>query len=165
MKYLWFQSIVLFLQNKIKNLVQYDVDYDNEGQISKSFSNTDISFSPNTVAGAVLTFEPFTQPESKQRFYVDLLEKYVGRQYLDNSQNKLRSINPYALTDARVRYQFSSETFKDISIIVMVNNIFNKKYENNGYTYSYVSEGAFITENYYFTQAGTNWNVGLTFGF
>jgi iron complex outermembrane receptor protein len=163
----WLQASAnaTFSRNKIKNLVQYDVDYDNEGQISESFSNTDISFSPNTVAGAVLTVEPFTKPESKQHFYFDLLEKYVGRQYLDNSQNKLRSINPYALTDARFRYQFSSNVFKDISIILMVNNVFNKKYENNGYTYSYLYDGVMTTENYYFTQAGTNWNVGLTFGF
>jgi iron complex outermembrane receptor protein len=116
------------------------------------------------VAGAVITFEPFTHPESKQHFYVDLLEKYVGRQYLDNSQSKLRSINPYALTDARVRYQFSSNVFKDISLILMVNNVFNKKYENSGYTFSYLYGGAMTTENYYFTQAGTNWNIGLTFG-
>ncbi|HTG57465.1 MAG TPA: hypothetical protein VL943_14405, partial [Niabella sp.] len=145
--------------------VQYSDDYDNDGQISESFSNTDIAFSPNAVAGAVLTFEPFTKPESRQHFYFDLLEKYVGRQYLDNSQNKLRSINPYALTDARFRYQFSSNVFKDISIILMVNNVFNKKYENNGYTYTYLYDGVMTTENYYFTQAGTNWNVGVTFGF
>ncbi|MCH5598827.1 TonB-dependent receptor [Niabella ginsengisoli] len=154
-----------FSRNKIKNIIQYSDDYDNGGQIEETFSNTDISFSPNTIAGASLTFEPFTKPDTKQHFYIDLLEKYVGRQYLDNSQNKLRSINPYALTDARLRYQFSSTTFKDISLIFMVNNVFNKKYENNGYTFSYLSDGLVATENYYFTQAGTNWNVGLSFTF
>lgn len=163
----WLQASAnaTFSRNKIKSLVQYSDDYDNGGQLSESFSNTDISFSPNTIAGATLTLEPFTKPESKQHLYFDLLEKYVGRQYLDNSQKKLRSINPYALTDARVRYQFASNTFKDISLILMVNNIFNKKYENNGYTFSYLYGGVISTENYYFTQAGTNWNVGLTFGF
>lgn len=163
----WLQASAnaTFSRNKIKNLVQYSDDYDNDGQISESFNNTDIAFSPNTVAGAVLTFEPFTKPQGKQHLYFDLLEKYVGRQYLDNSQNKLRSVNPYALTDTRVRYQFSSNVFRDIGIILMVNNIFNKKYENNGYTFSYLYEGVMTTENYYFTQAGINWNIGLTLGF
>ncbi|HMR84614.1 MAG TPA: TonB-dependent receptor, partial [Niabella sp.] len=105
----------------------------------------------------------FTKPESRQHFYIDLLEKYVGRQYLDNAQNKLKSINPYALTDARLRYQFSSNRFKDINLILMVNNLFNKKYENNGYTFSYLYDGSLTTENYYFTQAGINWNIGVSF--
>ncbi|WP_346237330.1 TonB-dependent receptor [Niabella insulamsoli] len=152
-------------RNKIKNIIQYNDDYDNGGQIATTFTNTDISFSPNTVAGASVTFEPFTTVQNRQRFFIDLLEKYVGRQYLDNAQNKLRSINPYALTDARLRYELSTGTFKNISIILMVNNVFNKKYENNGYTFSYLYDGVLATESYYFTQAGTNWNIGINFGF
>ncbi len=47
----------------------------------------------------------------------------------------------------------------------MVNNLFDKKYENNGYTYSYRYGGTMTTENYYFPQAGINWNFGVTLGF
>ena len=154
-----------FSRNKIKNIIQYNDDYDNGGQIEQTFANTDISFSPNRIAGASVTFEPFTKSSDKQHFYIDLLEKYVGRQYLDNAQNNLKSIKPYVLTDARLRYSFSSPVFKDISLILMANNIFNKKYENNGYTFSYRYDGVVTTENYYFPQAGTNWNVGVTFAF
>lgn len=154
-----------FSQNKIKNIIQYNDDYDNGGQMEELFTNTDIPFSPNAIAGASITFEPFTKPTDKQHVYIDLLEKYVARQYLDNAQNKLKSINPYALTNARLRYRFSSNTFKDINLIVMVNNIFNKKYENNGYTFSYLYNDVVTTENYYFPQAGTNWNIGVTFSF
>ncbi len=44
----WLQASAnaTFSRNKIKNLVQYSDDYDNEGQISESFHNTDISFHP-----------------------------------------------------------------------------------------------------------------------
>lgn len=163
----WLQASAnaTFSQNKIKTITQYFDDYDNGNQQKETFTNTDLSFSPSTVAGAALTFEPFTLPAQTQHFYIDLLQKYVGRQYLDNTQNKLKSINPYALTDTRLRYQFTTGSFKDISLIVMVNNLFNKKYENNGYTFSYLYEGVLTTENYYFPQAGTNWSVGLTFTF
>ena len=162
----WLQASAnaTFSKNKIKNLMQYNDDYDNGGQIAETLNNTDISFSPNTVAGGSISMEPFTKQTDKQHFYIDILEKYVGRQYLDNAQNKRRSINPYALTDARLRYSFSSKTFKDISLIFMANNLFNKKYENNGYTFSYLYDGAITTENYYFPQAGINWNVGISFG-
>ncbi|MGC4235063.1 MAG: TonB-dependent receptor [Niabella sp.] len=163
----WIQANanITLSRNKIKNMILYIDDYDKGGQLEESLHNTDISFSPNTIAGASITFEPFTKPESRQHFYIDLLEKYVGRQYLDNAQNKLKSINSYALTDARFRYQFSSNRFKDINLILMVNNLFNKKYENNGYTFSYLYDGSLTTENYYFPQAGTNWNIGINFTF
>ncbi len=162
-KWLQANANAAFSKNKIKDISVFDDDYDNGGQIEKKLNNTDISFSPNVVVGGSLTFEPFAKQDSKQHFYLDLLEKYVGRQYLDNSQNKIKSINPYAITDARFRYQFSSKTFKEISLILMVNNIFNKKYENNGYSFSYLYDGMMTTENYYFTQAGTNWNFGVSF--
>ncbi|MFT4092597.1 MAG: TonB-dependent receptor [Niabella sp.] len=161
----WLQASAnaTFSSNKIKDIVQYNDDYDNGGQLEEHYTNTDISFSPRAVAAASLSIEPFTQPTDKQHFFIDLSEKYVGRQFLDNASNKLRSINPYTLTDTRLRYQFTSDTFKAISLIFMVNNVFNKKYENNGYTYSYLYGGVTTTENYYFPQAGTNWNIGVSF--
>jgi len=51
--------------------------------------------------------------------------------------------------------------FKEITFIVQVNNVFNKKYEPNGYTYSYQYGGAVTTENFYYPMAGTNCMVGL----
>lgn len=154
-----------FSKNKIKAVTQYGDDYDNGGQVAMEYRNTDISFSPNTIAGAGLTLEPLYQISGSHHFFVDLLEKYVSRQYLDNASDKRKSIHPYALTDLRLRYQTSSPTFKNIGIILMVNNLLDKKYENNGYTFGYLADGAYTTENYYFPQAGINWNIGLSFGF
>ena len=42
-----------------------------------------------------------------------------------------------------------------------ISNIFNKKYEPNGYTYSYIYSGQIITENFYFPMAGTNFMLGV----
>ncbi|GAB3021599.1 TonB-dependent receptor [Niabella terrae] len=148
-------------RNKIKAITQFSDDYDNGGQLEQSFSNTDIAFSPNTIAGASLRLEPFTDPAGSRHFYLEVLEKYVSRQYLDNAQDELKSINPYALTDVRVAYQFTNRRFKDISLILLVRNLLNQAYENNGYTYSYLYGGSLTTENYYYPQAGTNWNFGV----
>ncbi|MGJ7030144.1 TonB-dependent receptor [Niabella hirudinis] len=165
LQWLQLNANATFSKNKIKALTQYADDYDNGGQLTAVYRNTDISFSPNTIAGANATLEPFYQITGSHHFFIDILEKYVGRQYLDNASDLRKSINPYALTDLRLRYQTSSPTFKSIGIILMVNNLLDKKYENNGYTYSYLYEGAYTTENYYFPQAGINWNIGLSFGF
>ncbi|MCF3108815.1 TonB-dependent receptor [Niabella sp. CC-SYL272] len=165
LQWLQLNANATFSKNKIQAITQYGDDYDNGGQVAKAYRNTDISFSPNTVAGASLTLEPLYQISGHHHFFIDLLEKYVSRQYLDNASDQQKSINPYALTDLRLRYQTSSQTFKQIGIILMVNNLLDKKYENNGYTYSYLAGGAYTTENYYFPQAGINWNIGLSFGF
>ncbi|AHF14251.1 TonB-dependent receptor [Niabella soli] len=162
-QWLQFNANTTFSRNKISSITQYADDYDAGGQVSQQYKNTDISLSPNTIVGGSLTLEPFYKLTGDQHLYLDLLEKYISRQYLDNASDKMKSINPYALTDLRLRYELGTKTFKNISVVVMVNNLLNKKYENNGYTYSYVTGGALTTENYYFPQAGTNWNLGLSF--
>lgn len=152
-----------FSKNKVKEIVQYYDDYDNGSQYSETFKNTDIAFSPNLIAGGTLTVEPFMQKTGDNHLFVDILGKYVGRQYLDNTQNALRSINPYSLIDVRFRYLIKSSWINNASIIVGLNNVLNRQYENNGYTFSY-AYGSKTTENYYFPQAGFNYNVGIVLG-
>lgn len=171
----WFtlDANATFSKNKIKSITQYYDVYDNDNdwnwlrQDAETFTNTDIAFSPNVIAGGTATFEPFAGRSGNHQFFIDVLEKYVGRQYLDNSSNKLKSIHPFALTDLRLRYNVAPRWIKELGLIVMVNNIFNKKYENNGYTYTsyFESQSLMSTATAYYPQAGTNYNVGLTLGF
>jgi iron complex outermembrane receptor protein len=49
--------------------------------------------------------------------------------------------------------------------MLQVNNIFNEKYEPNGYTYNYISAGELVVNNYYFPMAGTNFMVALNVKF
>jgi iron complex outermembrane recepter protein len=92
---------------------------------------------------------------------LNLLSKYVGRQYLDNTSNQARSLDPYFTQDVRARYSFKKAWMKNVSITGQVNNVFNRLYEPNGYTFSYLVANELTTENYYFPMAGTNWTLGL----
>ena len=154
-----------FSKNKIKSITQYGDNWDDGTQFSNTYTNTFIALSPGTIAGGSLTFDPFYANAGNNRFYIDVVEKYVGRQYLDNSSNKFKSIQPYALTDLRLRYQTSAKWLKEVGVILALNNIFNKKYENNGYTYDYKYENITYTQNNYYPQAGINWNIGLNIAF
>jgi iron complex outermembrane recepter protein len=142
-------------RNKIKNSSEYLDDYDNGGQVKINHDNTDISFSPSIISGITVNFLPVKNGE------ISLLSKYVSRQYLDNTQEKTRSINPYYVQDARLSYTIKNKLFREWNIIGMVNNVFNKKYEANGYTFSYIYGGVNTTENYYFPMAGTNYMIGV----
>ncbi len=142
-------------RNKVLDFTEYMDDYDNGGQKSVFYKEADIAFSPSVVGAAGIHFLPTESLE------LSLLSKYVSRQYLDNTQQKSRSLSPYYLQDFRAIYTLKAKWLKDINIIGQLNNLFNKKYEPNGYTFSYIWGGETITENFYFPMAGTNFMVAL----
>jgi len=143
-----------FSRNRIENFTEYYDDYDNGGQKAVSHGTTSIALSPEAVVSGNVTFTPFSN------FDISLLSKYVSRQHLDNTSNKQRSLDPYYVKDARISYTLRNTGFKETTFIVQVNNVYNKKYQPNGYTYSY-QYGSLITENFYYPMAGTNFMVGL----
>ena len=146
-------------KNKVKDFTEYIDDYDNGGQQINQYSSTDIAFSPNMVGGATVNFIPVKNAE------LSLISKYVGKQYLDNTQNESRKLNPFYTQDARFIYTISKGCLKELNIILQANNIFDKKYEPNGYTFSYYYGGSLTTENYYFPMAGRNLMVGVNVKF
>jgi iron complex outermembrane receptor protein len=155
-----------FSMNKITQFTEYIDDYDNGGQLEVVHKNSDIAFSPSIVAYANATVEPLINILSNQHFYIDVNGKFISRQYLDNTSNKLRSINPYALANARLRYTIETKKFiKEVGVSLTLNNILNKKYESSGYTFSYLYGGETTTENFYFPQAGFNFIFGVQLNF
>ena len=141
-------------QNKIKKFNEYVDEYlDNEPFYTQqliSHENTDLAFSPNIVANAGFTFMPL------KNFTIDWMSKYVGRQFLDNTSNVSRSINPFTFSNLTLSYTIENKFFKEITFGFLVNNIFNSMYSNNGYTFSYMYAGETTTENFYYPQAGRN---------
>jgi len=141
--------------NKVKNFTEYLDDWDNGGQKINQYRETDIALSPDIIGAATITFTPF------KSFNIDLISKYVGEQYLDNTSNDARKLDAYYTQDVRVNYIFSKKWLKNTELILQVNNVFNERYEANGYTYSYYLGNQLTTENYYFPMAGTNWMLGV----
>ncbi len=159
------QANATFSRNKIKNFEEYIFDYDLGQQYKNVYKETNIAFAPSVIAGGTATLEPFRKMLKGQQFYIDVLGKYVGRQYLDNTTNKDRSINPYGLCDMRLRYTVQTSFVKELGISLALNNVLNKKYEAGGYTFSYKSDGTLTTSNYYFPQAGFNFLLGVNIRF
>jgi len=163
--WLQIQANATFSRNRILDFEEYIDDYDTNIQIKNSYKETDIAFAPSVIAGGTATFEPLRKLLQKQQLYIDVIGKYVGRQYLDNTTNKDRSIDPYGLCDLRLRYTIQPSFVKEIGLSLALNNVLNKKYESSGYTFSYKADGTLTTENYYFPQAGTNFLLALNIRF
>jgi iron complex outermembrane receptor protein len=142
-------------KNKVIDFIEYLDDYDLGGQKINQYKKTDIAFSPDVVGAATINFVPC------QNFELSLLSKYVGKEYLDNTQNETRKLNAFYTQDVRAVYSVKNKMLKELNIVGQVNNIFNKKYEPNGYTFSYIYGGKSVTENFYFPMAGTNFMIAI----
>ncbi|NNV55789.1 TonB-dependent receptor [Limnovirga soli] len=146
--------------NKIKAFNEYIDNYD-EDYIQKTVahSNTNIAFAPAVIGGAALNITPCKNAE------ISVMGKYVGRQYMDNTQNSARQLNSYLVQDIRCVYSLKNIVFKQWDFIVQVNNLFNKMYAPNGYTYPYYYGGQLINDNYYYPMAGTNFMATVNIKF
>ena len=148
-------SNIALSQNNIKNFTEYIDDYDNGGQQINFYKKSVLAFSPSVVIGNTVTVIPFKNAT------LNFLSKYVGKQFLDNTANNARSLNAFFVQDVNFNFNLTGKVFKNTQFIVQLNNVFNKKYEPNGYTFSYISGGASTTENFYFPMAGFNLMVGV----
>lgn len=112
-----------------------------------NLGNTTISFSPSVIANGIIQYKPV------KNLQLNLSNQYVGKQYLDNTETESLSLKDYFLTDFNAQYQFKISK-QEVSLQFLLNNIFNKKYVNNGFVY----DGP-----YYYAQAGRNFMLGLNF--
>jgi iron complex outermembrane receptor protein len=110
--------------------------------------NTAIILSPSWIAGSKVSWKPF------DRFEANLLTKYVGKQFLDNTENKNVTLDAYFLNDLRFSYQFMPKNVRLIEVGFLVNNVFDVEYSSNGYGYDGVP--------YFYPQAGINILAMLT---
>ncbi len=131
-----------FSQNKNKDYII---------QLSKTeiqhLGTTNTSFAPNFIGNITLNYLPVKDLQ------FSWVNKLVGSQHLDNTDTPENKINSYYLSDIIASYNVRwGKT--DIGFNLLVNNLFNQKYINNGYA------GPF-----YYAQAGTNFLAGISLKF
>jgi iron complex outermembrane recepter protein len=149
------QGNIAFSKNVILNYTEYIDNWDDWSQQTNILGKTDISFSPSVVAGGSVRYTPL------KNFDVAWYSKYVGKQYLDNSSNPDRMLKAWFVNDLQLSYIIKPKFVKEISLNLMVNNILNKLFESNGWTYSYIYGAKQYTENWYYPQAGRNFLMGV----
>ncbi len=110
--------------------------------------NTTIILSPSWIGGSQFTWKPF------ENFQTSLLSKYVGKQYLDNTQNENVTLDDYFINDIRLSYQIHPKGINGIEVGLLINNLFNVEYSSNGYGYGGTP--------YFYPQAGVNFLAMLS---
>ena len=151
-------------RNKIRNFVEedveeYDADWNYIGVRNNQLGTTDIAYSPNVIMNSIFTFHI-------HKWDIGFYSNYVGRQFIDNTSDKERSINPYFVNNISLNYSLPLMKIKELQLQLLVNNVFNEKYETNGYTwYSCYLDGKRYNELRYFPQAGTNFLAAVRLKF
>lgn len=158
-----------FSRNRIKDYVGYVSNYeastwnDLYTQTAVEKGSTTIAMSPSFIGNSVIAF-------NLKGFSAQFTSQYVSRQYLDNFENKEDSLDPYFVSHLNLAYTFKLPHVKAITVGCTVYNIFNEKYETNGYsqTCALVSaDGSYklSSDPRFYPMAGTNVLAHLTFSF
>ncbi len=126
-----------------------------------NFGNTDLSLSPSLVGAVMGTFRPFRNTK------VQLIGKYVGIQYADNSSREEMKVDPYFLLNLRVSHLFQVANGNDLECQLAVNNLLNTDYRLSAYASSTIdpATGAFTFDRTYFQQPGINFMARVIYRF
>ena len=99
---------------------------------------------------------------------LSLYSKFVGEQYLSNTDTEESKLDSYFTNDFNITYEIKmNSVVKSVVFSGLVNNILNEKYVSNGYTYldSWSTPGNTFEVQGYYPQAGTNFLLGATVNF
>lgn len=152
-------NVTLSSNKNSKTIVSRDGAFVNLGK-------TNISFSPEVVAANAINYKPL------ENLQVSFLSKYVGAQFMGNTDSNVSKLESYFVNDFNVNYEIkTNKIFKSILLTGLVNNVFGEKYISNGYYYTFDDDfsvpGTITTVEGvgYYPQATTNFFVGATLKF
>jgi len=145
-------------RNIIRDYTEFTDNWEGD-QFINYIGQSNLSFSPEIIAGSQLAYKPF------KNFEIALISKYVGEQFIDNSSETDRMLDAYFVNNVRLGYRIETKLFKTIDFNLVVNNIFNHEYETDAWVYRYFYENQFNNMDGYFPQAGINVMGGIVLSF
>ncbi len=141
-----------------------DFYFERDGVLT-NLGNTNIAYSPNMVIGNALTYSPI------KTLQISLFTKFVGEQYMGNIDAEKSILSDYTTSDLNINYEWKiNKGIKSIVFSGLINNIFDRTYESNGYFYTYNDNwsgpGISTIEGVgFYPQAGINFLIGMNLKF
>ena len=131
-----------------------------------NFGKTNLSYSPNFITNNTINYK-FTE-----KFSLSMLSKYVGKQFMGNTDAKNSILESYFVNDLNFNLKIiPKRIFNEIVVSGLINNVLDKEYVSNGYYYTYddtwSNPGQTITLDGagYYPQATRNFLFGLLLKF
>lgn len=123
----WFSvdGNITFSMNKIIDYVYTDFEYgvvENDNTFTNVTANTDLSYSPSIVGAISAKFEPV------KNFSLELIGKYVGEQYVDNTSRETSLVDDYFVLNFKAGYTWQLKNDNQIEAQFVINNLLNHDY-------------------------------------
>jgi iron complex outermembrane receptor protein len=154
-----FRTIANVSRNRISEWTQFYDVYDGEGgyvdSVPRAFRNVDPLLTPNLIINEAIEYTP------SAKFAAGLVGRYVGRSYLDNTNNDAFVAPSFFTLDGNVSVSLGSPRLS-----LQVNNILNeKRIYPNGYDYLFMTrengQDTLGGTAYYYPQATRNFVLML----
>ncbi len=164
-------------QNRVEAFDEFVDNWDTWGKDTISHSNTDLALSPSIIQSAELTFHLLPNSENQDLSF-SISDKFVGKQYLDNTSNEDATLPAYWFLNSGIRYTLRpKKVVQEIAFNFMVRNLTNAQFSTAGWIYRFNSpsydpiaddpyarresgEGAYNLTGLY-PQAGVNYLLGV----
>jgi len=160
-EYLKWNGNFTYSQNKIQDYVEYA--WHPAGYLAKDLGETNISYSPEIIASSRISIN------LTHGWNVDLITKYVGEQYFDNTSSEDRKLDAYLLNNIAISYSQKIKNGPILDLQLGVNNILDEEYISNAYGGNWYEDdnGKEVEKSwkYYYPQAGRNFMVKLALTF
>ncbi len=120
-----------FSQNRIKDFTEYAEDWEAKtGYRTIHYDKSTLSFSPAVILNGFANFH-------YNGFQAVWHTNFVSRQYLDNTENKQRSLPCFSQSDLNLSYTLPvKQVLKEVVFGINLNNIFDRHYAASGWVYS-----------------------------
>ncbi|NND05412.1 MAG: TonB-dependent receptor plug domain-containing protein [Saprospiraceae bacterium] len=128
-----------FSDNRIKEFEEGIDDWDSGSQATLLHSRTPIAFSPSSLVQAGVQYRMWSGKRGSLE--ADWQQKYVGKQYLDNTGREASQLDAYFVSDMHVRFRLAPRWAKEISVGLLIQNLFDLDIVSNGWIYRFQSEG------------------------
>ena len=147
-------------RNRISSWTQFYDVYDAAGEFTgteaRTFRNVEPLLTPSVIVSQTVEYSP------SPRLNVGAAGRWVGRSYLDNTNDEALATPSFFNLDASVSYAATPWA----RVTLQVNNALdNDRIYPSGYSYLFVSGGAVTGIPYYYPQATRNFVVLLDLGF
>lgn len=167
----WFQWDInaTWSKNRIQDFVESlpGYHYNDDGSstslptIQIKHKDTHIAFSPDFLLNNRFSF-------NYKGFEAALQSQFVSKQYMTNAEVEELTLDKYFVSNLNLAYSFRpKKVLKEVTVGFTVYNLFNEKYENNGWASSDYTDTVENRGNYagYAAQAGTNVMGHVSFRF
>ena len=131
-------------KNRIKDFDEVVEDWDN-GEATFHYDNSTLAFSPSAILNGFVNIH-------WKGIQAVWHTNYVSRQYLDNTENKDRSLPAYSTSNLSLSYTLKPKRIlRECVFGLNFNNLFNRRYAASGWVYSAIyASGGHDNDNRYY---------------